>query len=44
MPQAIIYLDEELDKKIQDHSKELKVSKHDVIIRILKEYKFERRK
>jgi hypothetical protein len=41
MPQAIIYIDEELDKKIEEFSKKLNISKHDTILRILHGYKFE---
>lgn len=36
MPQAIIYLDEELNKKVEEDSKIKNLSKHDLIIRILK--------
>jgi hypothetical protein len=44
MPQAIVYLDDGLNKKIEEVSKELRISKHDLIIKILKEYKFEEKK
>ena len=37
MPQAIIYLEEDLNKKIEHDSKKLNLSKHDIIVRILKE-------
>jgi len=36
MPQAIIYLDEELDKKVKDYSEKNKVSKHDGVLRLIK--------
>ena len=41
MPQAIIYLDEELNKKIETISKEFKLSKYDVIVKILNEFELE---
>jgi hypothetical protein len=37
MPQAIVYLDEELNKNIEENSKKLNLSKHDLIIKILKD-------
>ena len=37
MPQAIIYLDEKLNKKLENISKELNISKHEVILKILNE-------
>jgi len=37
MPTAQIYLEEELNKKIEEDSRILKISKHDVILKILKE-------
>ena len=37
MPQAIIYLDEILNKEIEIDSKFMKLSKHDVILKILKD-------
>ena len=39
MPQAIIYLDETLDKKIKDYSIYLNLSKHETILKILRDYK-----
>jgi hypothetical protein len=39
MTQAIIYLDDELNKKIEIISNKFNISKHDAIIKILKEYK-----
>ena len=40
MTQAIIYLNDELNKKIDDTSKELKISKHDLIIKILESFDY----
>jgi len=37
MPQAIIYLDEKLNKKLESISKELNISKHEVILKLLNE-------
>ena len=42
MTQAIIYLDDETNNKLDIISKRLKISKHSTIIRILKEYKIEK--
>lgn len=38
MPQAIIYLDERLNIEIGKESKLLNLSKHDIILKILKEH------
>ena len=37
MPQALIYINEELNKKIEEESKKAGISKHDIIIKILEE-------
>jgi len=40
MPQVIIYLNYELDEKIKELSKDLDISKHDAILKILEDYKY----
>jgi hypothetical protein len=44
MPQVMIYLNQIIDQKIKDESERLHKSKHDVILKILDEYKFEVKK
>lgn len=39
MTQLILYLDEDLNKKIENISSKFETSKHDTIIKILKDYK-----
>jgi len=43
MPQAIIYLSEEEDKIIKEFSKKWELSKHETILKIIREFKEKKR-